>query len=230
MGHRFEDVAEIETPASVEDVWAAITTGPGVQSWFLGRTEIDGDAVRMEMGDYRPESRVTAYEPGKRFAHRVPDAPDGRFMAYEYLVEGRDRASTVVRVVTSGFLPGDDWADEYEAMLQGNALFVATLREYVTHFTPRTGVPLTRWGGGLAAWDRLPDLLGIDGDTAHTEIDGVGVIDGAVFHRNDQTIGIRTADALYRFIRGMNDKLMLGHVLFAPVEQDWDGWLGRHFA
>lgn len=37
-------------------------------------------------------------------------------------------------MVTSGFLPGDDWADEFEAMTLGGALFRRTLLEYLTYF------------------------------------------------------------------------------------------------
>lgn len=234
MGHEFEGTVEFEVPASVETVWDAIATGPGVQSWYLGHTEIGDGAVRMVMGEYRPESEITAWEPGKRFAHRQPAGPDGRFMAYEFLVEGRDRSSTVVRMVTSGFLPGDDWADEYEAMLQGGALYTASLREYLTHFAPRTAEPLNLWGPALADWPgtraRLRELLGIADGRARADLDGIGVIDGVVFHENDQTIGIRTEDALYRFLRSMNQTIMLAHLRYTPAEQDWAGWLTRNFA
>ncbi|MGW5050288.1 SRPBCC family protein [Actinokineospora sp. NPDC004072] len=204
MGHHFHDTVEMTVPASVEDVWEAISTGPGVQSWFLGRTEIEDGAVRMFMGEYNPVSAVTAAEPGKRFAHRTADAPDGRFIAYEYLIEGRDRASTVLRVVTSGFIPGDDWAEEYEAMRQGGALYAASLREYLTHFAPRTGTPLNRWVE--IDWHRVPELIDSD---------------GVVFHANEQTIGIRTDNALYRYLRAMNKTVMLSHIQFAPDGRDW---------
>ncbi len=237
MGHHFEAATEFEVPASVEEVWDAIATGPGVQSWFLGRTDVEpgvGGIVSMAMGEYRPRSEITAWEPGERFAHRQPPLPDGRFMAYEFLVEGRDRASTVVRMVTSGFLPGDDWADEYEAMRQGGAFYTASLREYLTHFAPRTCDPLNLWGEGLSTWDetraRLDRLLGIADGRAQADVDGIGRIDGVVFHENDQTIGIRTDDALYRFIHAIDKTFMLAHLRYAPGEQDWAGWLAKNFA
>ncbi|MFC7616577.1 hypothetical protein ACFQV2_27020 [Actinokineospora soli] len=50
MGHHFEGTTEFEVPADVDTVWGAIATGPGVQSWFLGHTEIGNGAVRMAMG------------------------------------------------------------------------------------------------------------------------------------------------------------------------------------
>ena len=237
MGREFETDVEFEVPATVEQVWDAIATGPSVQSWFLGRTEVEagvGGVVRMAMGEYRPESEITAWAPGERFAHRQPPLPDGRFMAYEFLVEARERACTVVRLVTSGFLPGDDWADEYEAMRQGGALYAATLREYLTHFAGRTAEPLNLWGPGLTDWSatraRLDGLLGVADGEAHADLDGIGRVDGVVFHENDQTIGIRTDDALYRFLRAIDQTIMVAHLRYAPSEQDWDGWLTRHFA
>jgi len=81
----------------------ATATGPGVSSWFVGRTEIDGETVRTAFGDdWIAPSHVTAADPPHRFAHRSDTAPDGRYIAYEYLVEGRAGSSTVLRTVTSG--------------------------------------------------------------------------------------------------------------------------------
>ncbi|WP_143737006.1 SRPBCC domain-containing protein [Microbispora sp. GKU 823] len=41
MPHEFELHKEIELDATPEQVWEAIATGPGVDSWFMGRTEIE---------------------------------------------------------------------------------------------------------------------------------------------------------------------------------------------
>jgi hypothetical protein len=59
MGKNFETHLDATVPATPDQVWHATGPGPGMSSWFVGRTEIDG---------------------------------------------------TTVRTVTSGFLPGDDWA------------------------------------------------------------------------------------------------------------------------
>ena len=116
MGKRFEQRRDAEVPASPEEVWAAIATGPGIDSWFMGHSEVepggdtDGGTVRTVFGEYAPELDVTAWDPPWRFGYRSGEAPDGRFIAYEFLIEGRGGGSTVVRAVTSGFIPGDDWA------------------------------------------------------------------------------------------------------------------------
>ncbi|GAA2557003.1 hypothetical protein GCM10010435_29660 [Winogradskya consettensis] len=107
MGKEFETAFEAQVPADPEQVWAAIATGPGISSWFVGRTEVDGDTVRTSFGDdWMPAGTVTAVEAGRRFAYGSAPGPDGRCVAYEYLVEGVDRGSTVVRAVTSGFCGG----------------------------------------------------------------------------------------------------------------------------
>ncbi|MFC7648504.1 hypothetical protein ACFQX6_54750 [Streptosporangium lutulentum] len=41
MGHAWEERDEAVVAASAEEVWAAIATGPGIDSWFMGRNEVD---------------------------------------------------------------------------------------------------------------------------------------------------------------------------------------------
>ena len=37
MGHEFEADKRAELDATPEQVWEAIATGPGIDSWFMGR-------------------------------------------------------------------------------------------------------------------------------------------------------------------------------------------------
>lgn len=247
MGHAFESTDEVELPGvTPEQVWEAIATGPGIDSWFMGSTEVEpGEVVRQAFGDYRPEHRITVWEPGKHLAYGGDEAPDGRFVAYEFLVEGRDRGSTVLRVVTSGFLPGDDWEDEFEAMLAGGEMFRHTLITYLRHFTGRTARPLTAFGPPVTDWPATWDALGRElGLTAaartgdHVTVDGEP---GVVYSTNTQTVGVRTADAMYRFFQGgMTGGLVAMHHLFTEDRRDddrrqegrrdergWAAWLGE---
>jgi uncharacterized protein YndB with AHSA1/START domain len=41
MGRKFENHQEVELDASPEQVWEAIATGPGIDSWFMGRNEVE---------------------------------------------------------------------------------------------------------------------------------------------------------------------------------------------
>ena len=98
MGHRFENEDRIELDVSPERIWEAIATGPGVTSWFIGRTEIEageGGVVRTVFNDFAPESTITAWEPGRHLAYGTEREEDGRFVACEFLIEGRDSGSTV---------------------------------------------------------------------------------------------------------------------------------------
>ncbi|MET9344189.1 SRPBCC domain-containing protein [Nonomuraea sp. NPDC003804] len=234
MSHEFELQHELSLAATPEQVWEAIATGPGIDSWFMGRNQVDNGVMRTAFGDYNPANPITAWEPGKRLASKAPTADDGRFIAYEFLIEGRSESSTVVRIVTSGFLPGDDWENEFEAMRTGLALFYATLAEYLTHFTGRTAVPVTAFGtGGYAALvDRLGDPA--TGDTVTITPPGQRPARGVVYHTSAQTLGIRTADAMYRFVNGFGGGVVAQHHLFAPgtdpdeADRAWTAWLAEH--
>jgi hypothetical protein len=161
--------------------------------------------VRTAFGGYTPELPVTAWDPPKRFAYSSGKAEDGRFVAYEFLIEGRGGGSTVLRIVTSGFLPGDDWEAEYDAMTKGGELFFRTLVTYLTHFPGRTATPSTAFGPPVSDWEHawtvLRDGLGLTGAvTEGTPVrfapDGLPPIDGVVYFINPHTLGVRTGDAI----------------------------------
>jgi hypothetical protein len=248
MGRPFENRSEAEVPASPDEVWAAIASGPGIDSWFMGRSEVqpgpDG-TVRTVFGEYAPELDVTAWDPACRFAYRSGEAPDGRFIAYEFLIEGRAGGSTVLRTVTSGFLPGDDWAEEFNAMILGGEMYFRTLVEYLSHFAGRFAVPVTAFGPPGTAWARDRALLcrglGLPedpspGDRATLIPNGGGPAEGVLYFANAHTIGVRTQDALYRFLRGFAKPAIAAHHLFAEdadpaqAERAWTAWLNRTLA
>ncbi|MBE1494761.1 uncharacterized protein YndB with AHSA1/START domain [Amycolatopsis lexingtonensis] len=237
MGHEFEatDVAEVD--ATPEQVWDAIATGPGIDSWFMGRNEVEGGTggvVRGAFGGYQPEYRIREWDPLEKLVYGSDPAPDGRKIAYEFLIEGRDGGSSVIRCVTSGFLPGDDWEDEFEAMTAGGALFFRTLVEYVTHFAGRTAVPVTVFGPVVGDWDeawaRLGTALGLSARPALGDRVSLG---GVVYAANAQTVGIRTADAMIRFLQGFHGPMVAAHHIFTPgadaatEEKTWSEWLNR---
>jgi uncharacterized protein YndB with AHSA1/START domain len=247
MGHEFAQRNDTEVPASPDEVWAAIATGPGIDSWFMGRNEVQagaGGTVRTVFGEYAPELEITGWDPARRFAYRSGQAPDGRFIAYEFLVQGRAGGGTVLRTVTSGFLPGDDWADEFEAMTLGGELFFRTLVEYLTYFAGRFAVPVTAFGPPGTDWSRDRSLLcrelGLDepprpGDRVRSNGE-TGPADGVVYVANASAIGVRAPDALYRFMRGFGKPVIAAHHLFGPdaepdrARQAWEAWLSRTLA
>jgi uncharacterized protein YndB with AHSA1/START domain len=248
MGHEFETDNEITVEATPEQVWEAIATGPGIDSWFMGRNEVEpreGGQLRMVVSDYfTAESTITAWDPPKRLAYRSAEAEDGSFMAFEFLVEGRGQGSTVVRLVHNGFLGGDDWEAEYDALRKGDPMYLRSLGIYLTYFPGRTATPVSAWGPQQPTqdevWEGFKLGLGLsgtvsEGDTVRFTLDGStpvhGVVDSVLV---PSFLGVRTDDGLYRFVGG-GGMGGVGHHIFAPVDQAeaeraWQSWLTRLFA
>lgn len=189
------------------------------------------------------EATVTAWEPSSRFAFRSEESADGSFMAFEYLIEGRDYGGTVLRLVQGGIL-GDDWESEYDALNRGWDMYLHTLGQYLTHFAGRSAVVVfaarPQASGDEPAWTRLERALGLSGPVAQGEPvrltpANLDPIDGVADYIAPDFLGVRTGDGLYRFIQGMHDTVVIGHHIFADVEpkvteQAWQGWLNKVFA
>jgi uncharacterized protein YndB with AHSA1/START domain len=161
----------VEVPGSPEEVWRAIATGPGITSWFVPHEvdEGEGGGVRMDFGaGFGEESaRVAAWEP----PHRLLLQGNGeRALAYEWLVEARAGGSCIVRLVSTGFGPGEDWDAEYHGMSEGWRLFLENLRLHLTHFPgqrARAVIP-TRTVSGTrdSAFEAVCAALGVSADLA----------------------------------------------------------------
>jgi hypothetical protein len=185
---------------------------------------------------------VTAWDPVRRLAYRSGEAPDGRFIAFDFLIEGREGGSTVLRNVSTGFLPGDDWADEYEAMMLGGTMYFRTLAEYLTYFAGRFAAPVLADGPAGLTWasDRAAFLraLGLPGsadrgDPVSFTVGGIGRVDGVVYFANAGTIGIRTPDTLCQLMHGYGRPSFVESKLFAPdadpagARLAWESWLSQ---
>jgi uncharacterized protein YndB with AHSA1/START domain len=249
MAHPFELTNQFEVDATPEDVWEAIATGPGVDAWFMGRNEIEpreGGTTRMVMRDSTEEATVTAWEPPRRFASRTPEGPDGSFHAFEYLVEGREKGSTVVRWVHSGFL-GENWEAEYEGLSEGDPMYFDKLRVYLTHFRGRRATPVQVFGPQVPdrdkAWELLYRGLGLPaspslGDEVRLTPEGLPVLQGVVDWRSRDFLGVRTDDGIYRFmhISVFGGPTGVGHHIFvdgldqAEAERAWASWLTGVFS
>jgi uncharacterized protein YndB with AHSA1/START domain len=244
MGHDYVIRHQAEVPAEPEQVWQAIASGPGMDAWFMGSNEVEpepGGLVRTHTRRGPLDSAVTRWDPPRLLEHRTATAPDGRFLAYEFLVEGRDGGSTVLRLATSGFLPGDDWEGEFEAMNEGITLFFRTLIEYLTHFAGRTARPLTLFGGPGVRWTgaraRLLQEFGLrdpvrPGAATYASSPDFPARTGTVYHAEPAALAVRTDAGLFRFLRLFpEDGLMLAHHLFDPAADlerttaEWRSWL-----
>ena len=247
MAHPFEFQYEIEVDATPDEVWEAIATGPGIDSWFMGRNEVEpreGGTARTDLGGFPMDATVTAWDPPRRYSVRGSEGEDGSVHAFEFLIEGRERGATVVRWVHSGFL-GDNWEAEYDALGEGDPMYFDKLAEYLTYFKGRTATPVGVFGPQVAdrdaAWKAIHEGLGLEGpvavgDRVRLTPEGLPPLDGVVDHRSPSFLGVRTDDGIYRFIHGFDGTVGLGHHLFGgdqsqdEAEQAWRAWLAGLFA
>lgn len=173
---------EIEVPGTPEEVWTAIATGPGISSWYVPHTveEREGGSASARFGpgpEMEVPGRVAAWDPPKRVLFDGGEGVDG--MAFEWLVEGRDGGTCVVRLVNSGFGSGDDWDAQYDGMTDGWIMFLLNLKLHLEHFGGRAAsavVPSSTWSADRdRAWSTLTTDLGIPARPAigdRIEVDG----------------------------------------------------------
>jgi uncharacterized protein YndB with AHSA1/START domain len=246
MAHPFEIKDEIEVEATPEEVWEAIATGPGIDSWFMGKNEVEpreGGTVRTVLPGFEFEATITAWDPPRRFAHRSEEGEDGSVHAFEFLIEGRDQGTTVVRWVHSGFL-GDNWEAEYDGLKEGDPAYFHKLGQYLRYFRGRTATPVEVYGPNVPdrerAWETLRGGLGLAapvtvGDRVRLIPAGLSEMEGVVDYLSPSFLGVRTDDGMYRFIHGFDGTVVLGHHIFdegadqAEMEQAWQSWLTQLF-
>jgi uncharacterized protein YndB with AHSA1/START domain len=203
-GRRLEKILEFN--ATPEQVWEAVSTGPGFSVWFVPH-EIEpgeGGKCRADFGSGNvSEGRVLAWEEGKRVVYGGAESDPGETL--EYLIEGRDGGTTVLRFVQAGFT-AEDWEAEYHS--KGWDLFFHNLELYFDHYAGKPvanalAMSFTELARD-AVWEKFHAALGVDpaveqGDEVTLAPEGVEPIKGVVDLRYPGGLGIRTADGLYRF-------------------------------
>jgi uncharacterized protein YndB with AHSA1/START domain len=245
MAHPFEIDLDASVPATPEEVWDAVTSGPRIDSWFMGRNEVEprlGGAARMEHPGFTIDSTVTAWEPPTRFELRTPEDPDGGFHVFDYRVEPTGDGARI-RWKHSGALTGDDWETEYAAMGEGDPMYFAKLAEYLTYFRGRVATPVDAFGpnqGPSLTAASFREALGLGAmpsidERVRLTPEGLDGIEGVVDCSARSFLGVRTDDAMYRFIAGFEGTPMVGHHLFGDVDHDaavdaWTVWLARAFS
>src|SRR5205807_10429878 len=188
-----------------EQVWDAITTGAGMDGWFMGTSEVEpgeGGKVLTTHPGFTMQSTITTWDPPNRFAHRGDEAArDGTLHAFEYSVEPRGTGSTI-RWHHSGFL-GGDWEAEYEAMSEGDPMYLHKLAEYIDHFLGRKATVVDAFGPNVPdrerVWDVLRHGLGLTGpvspgDQVRLTPAGLARIDGGVDSLSRSFVVVRAAE------------------------------------
>ncbi|MFI6299673.1 SRPBCC domain-containing protein [Nonomuraea sp. NPDC050790] len=248
MGKDFHLEKETELRATPAQVWDAIATGPGLSSWmfpFAVEPGVGG-VMRLDLPGVTDESTITGWDPPHRLTVKSKEGEDGTFQAFEYLVEGRDGDTTVLRFIHTGHT-GDGWGEEYVSSLNtGWDQYFYTLTQYFLHFPGRTAAYALAEGpkGQENLWERFSAALGLPatpsvGDHVTLTPDGSeGVVDYMVLAGpKGFMFGVRTPDAFYRFHglgEGMGGGVDMAAHLFATddtkkTEHTWKSFLAKAF-
>jgi uncharacterized protein YndB with AHSA1/START domain len=245
--HEFEIRDEITLAATPEQVWDAIATGPGLDSWFMGHSEIEpraGGTNRLEMPGYTQETTITAWEPGRRLAFRGDD-PDGTFTASEFLIEGRDGGSSVLRAVQYGLLSGDDWEAQYDGLKEGGPMHLRKLATYLAHFPGRTSkfnlfLPGPAVAGDAKVWSTFAAALSVAeisaGARMRLDMPGLPPTEGVIdFLSAPHIVGGHTPNGILMLLKGYMHMLVVEYHGFSDDEDEketaaaYQSWLATAF-
>jgi uncharacterized protein YndB with AHSA1/START domain len=241
----------VEVPGTVDEVWEAIATGPGISSWFIPHQveEREGGAVVQDFGPAfdRETGTVETWDPPHRVVFRGRDTDRGPGLAYEWLVQATGGGSCIVRLVNSGFGPGEEWDADYDGMSTGWRIFLENLRLHLTHFRGRVArsvIPTAMTPGpGDVAWTKLCAALGVPddlgpGDAFATSGNGVprlvGRVTGAFFEPVVRTYHLLVEEpapgTAFVTVEGGGDVVAASAYLYLYGDGDepgaeWSSWL-----
>ena len=162
---------DVELPATPEQVWQAIATGPGISSWFVP-TEVEereGGRIVFHLGPGMDSAgHVTVWDPPRCFAYEEREwAPGAPPVATELTIEARSGGTCVMRLVHSLFASDDDWDNQLESFEAGWPPFFEVLRLVLRHFPgqPCSTIRLTQPTSTTEreAWDAVTRALGLTG-------------------------------------------------------------------
>jgi len=246
MSREFEIRREVELPATPEQVWDAVATGAGTAAWLFPQGEVEPRVG----GKSADGSTVKAWDPPRHFAVRF-EGEGGFFNALEFIIEGREGGTTLLRYVHSGIFT-EDWDNQYDAVNQHTDFYLHTLGQYLEHFNGQTATYIGDVPGGIEApaasaeangFDVLRRAIGVgdgaaEGDAVRLEPQGLAPVDGVVDYLRPNFVGIRAADGLYRFFGRNAFRGPVGMVvhLFADgadpekTQAAWQAWLNGVYA
>ena len=185
----FEIVYDTELPGTPERVWEAVTNGT---SGWMFPTDQWPDVKTVEEYPHHLVSRM--------------EGPDGWFNQLEHVLEPLDGGRARLHYVHSGIF-ADNWDQQYDGASRHTEFYLHTLGQYLEYFDGRpvvfTDIQAPAASQAPDGFTRLREALGAgsagQGAPLDVELDGVGRLSGEVDFSNEHFLGVRTADALYRF-------------------------------
>ncbi|WP_400159752.1 SRPBCC domain-containing protein [Arthrobacter sp. BPSS-3] len=224
----FEIVYDTDLPGTPERVWEAVTAG--TPAWMFPTDQ--WPAVKT-VEEY-PSHLVSRME-----------GPDGWFNQLEHVLEPLEGGRARLHYVHSGIF-ADNWDQQYDGASKHTAFYLHTLGQYLKHFDGRpvvfTDIQAPATSQAPDGFDRLKEALGvagsIAGDTVERELDGVGRLAGEVDFVNENFLGLRTADAMYRFFGrnafgapvGMTVHDFSGHGNSEETARAWGSFFAKVYA
>lgn len=161
----------VDVPGTLDDIWTAIATGPGISSWYVPHTveEHVGGATTTRFGEGDEmliPGRVAAWEPPRRVLFDGGEevtAAGG--MTFEWTIEDTPGGGHRVRLVNTGFPDTPEGQAQKAAMTDGWGLFLHNLQLHLEHFRGQHGLAMLPMGTGPGprtdAWRRLTTALGV---------------------------------------------------------------------
>ncbi|MFI2564377.1 SRPBCC domain-containing protein [Paenarthrobacter sp. NPDC018779] len=185
----FEIVADTELPGTPERVWQAVTVD--TPAWMFPT-------------DQWPAVRTVDEFPGHLVTRM--DGPDGWFNQLEHVLEPVEGGRAKLHYVHSGIF-ADNWDEQYDGASKHTEFYLHTLGQYLEHFDGRPVVFTDIQGPGSSqaadGFRRLKNALGVEGLPAGSafdvDVEGVGRLRGEVDFANENFLGLRTDDTLFRF-------------------------------
>jgi hypothetical protein len=248
VSKEFKLCLENVLPATPEEIWHAVATGPGNLGW-LYPMEIEpweGGVVS------RGPCTVATWDPPRQFACRRED-DEGFSMVLTYLVEDGSGDGSTLRTTLHWVQEGDvdgGWDTRTDAATEHAHFFHHTLGQYLRYFNGRAatyvevGAPASSTSAG--AFSVVRRGLGLDGAVQGDVVAfappgaplGAGVADAAVDYLSPHFIGLRTAETLYRFFgrNAWGGRVGMSlHAFGDPVDEgmegkSWAGWLDDLFS
>lgn len=250
MAKEFEIVREFEVDAPPERIWDAITVNTAGWLW-------PSEYEPREGGSAGHGSTVATWDPPHRLVVRSESPEELKAVGQslnqlDHLIEPREGGRSWVRYVHSGIFV-ENWDDQYDGANRHTDFYLHTLRQYVTHFPGMRAVHTDVQGPAASAakdaFEAVGRALGLgasaadgaaEGDRVRVDLPGAGEVDAVVDFRNENFLGLRTGDAMYRFFGRNTWGAPVGIALhrFAAGASDdedatrkaWQGWLDGLYA
>jgi len=126
---------EVTVPATLDDVWAAFTTRPGLITWLWSDVTVDlrpgGDWTVHYPGGATGGGTIVSLKPRQEVVmramapERFPEVRRERTTAvFDFEAVG---SKTRVTLIQTGWKPGKEWDEAYEYLAKGNAILLGSL-------------------------------------------------------------------------------------------------------